>query len=272
MNRRIVAAIARKDLRVVWRSRALIVPLVAVPIVLLVFVPLGLALVPLLVADDPSSRADLLEMIASLPGPARRPFAGLPAEDAWIAIVHTQLWPPLFLLVPFMVANVIAADSFAGERERGTLEALLYTPATDRELFVGKTVAALLPAMGAAVLGVGVYAVIGNLLTWAMLGHGAFVPDLLWLVLVVWMSPAVATLGLAGMVIVSLRVRSTQEAIQMGGLLVIPLIALLVGQLRGVLLFGPVALLVVGALVWLVNVLLLRWGVRRFRRTRLMIG
>ena len=42
----------------------------------------------------------------------------------------------------FLPARLVAIESFAGERERGTLESLLALPLTDRGLAVGKTVAA----------------------------------------------------------------------------------------------------------------------------------
>lgn len=48
------------------------------------------------------------------------------------------------LLVALMVVQggmFIAIDVTAGEKERGTLESLLLTPATDREIFIGKLVA-----------------------------------------------------------------------------------------------------------------------------------
>jgi ABC-2 type transport system permease protein len=73
---------------------------------------------------------------------------------------------PLYLLVPLVVATVIAADSFAGERERGTLEALLHTPTTDRELLTGKFLAAWLPAVTVAWAGFAVYSVLANVLMW----------------------------------------------------------------------------------------------------------
>src|SRR6476619_590460 len=43
------------------------------------------------------------------------------------------------------VGLVIAADSFSGERERATLEPLLLTPATPRQIVLGKVLAALSP-------------------------------------------------------------------------------------------------------------------------------
>ena len=52
-----------------------------------------------------------------------------------------------------MTSAVIAADSFAGEKERKTLEALLYTPTTDLELFTGKVLAPWLAAVAVSTIG-----------------------------------------------------------------------------------------------------------------------
>ena len=43
-------------------------------------------------------------------------------------LVNGYLLAPLFLIVPLMVSAVLAADAFAGEKERKTLERLLHLP------------------------------------------------------------------------------------------------------------------------------------------------
>jgi len=173
------------------------------------------------------------------------------------------------LLVPFMVANVIAADGFAGERERKTLEPLLYTPATDAELFVAKLLAAWIPAVMIAFCGALVYAVIVNIVAWPVMQR-VFFPNTTWVVMVLWMAPAFAALGLGGMLLVSLRVRGMQEATQLGGLFVLPVIALVVGEVRGAILLGPLMAVGTGLLVWMIAGALLLFGVKRFKRTSLV--
>ena len=55
----------------------------------------------------------------------------------------------LFLLIlPLFLPSTIAAYSVIGEREQGTLEPVLTTPATDGELLLGKAVAPVVPAVG----------------------------------------------------------------------------------------------------------------------------
>ena len=44
-----------------------------------------------------------------------------------------------------LIGMIIGADSISGERERGTLEALLLTPASRRQIILGKFLAALSP-------------------------------------------------------------------------------------------------------------------------------
>jgi ABC-2 type transport system permease protein len=269
VNARAVWAIARKDVTVVRRSRAMMVPLVAVPVVLLVVLPAVLLLIPALTAGDPRAADEFRQVLDALPAAVRAELVGRPMEEAWLRLVHTQLWPPLFLLVPFMVANVIAADSFAGERERRTLESLLYTPPTDAELFLGKVIAAWLPGLAASALGFALYLAVVSAIG---LATGGPLPPVgaASAVLVAWVAPAVAALGLAAMVLVSMRVTRTQDAIQLGGLLVLPVVALAVGSVKGGVVLNAVALGAIGAGAWLVALALLAVGVRGFRRARLV--
>jgi ABC-2 type transport system permease protein len=269
MNWRAVRAIARKDLRVVRRSRALMLPLILVPLLIMVIVPLVLTRIPSWGLFGPDSTRDLMRILSSLPGPLRAQFASYTPEQAWIVVVNTQLLAPLMLIVPMMVASVIAADGFAGERERTTLEALLHSPVTDGELFVAKLLAAFVPAFLISLSGAMLYSVLVNVVAWPVM-HRVFFPDTTWVVLIGWVAPACAVCGLAAVLLVSLRVRGTQEAMQITALLVLPIVALVLGQARGVVLLGVAFAVIAGAIVWTLAAMLILLAVRRFRRTTLI--
>jgi hypothetical protein len=96
-----------------------------------------------------------------------------------------------------------------------------------------------------------------------------FFPNWMWIVLVVWVAPAVAVLGLSFTVAVSARVNSYQEAYQIGGVIVVPIIALVIIQVTGVLYLNVWLLFVLGVGFWVVNGVLLTVGRRAFRRSRL---
>jgi ABC-type Na+ efflux pump permease subunit len=176
---------------------------------------------------------------------------------------------PMFLIMPLMVSSVLAADSFAGEKERKTLEALLYTPTTDRELFTAKLLGAWATAIAVAFLGFIVYAVMVNAAGWHNIGH-IFFPNWMWIALVFWVTPAVAGLGLVVMVFVSVRAQGFQDAYQTGGLVVLPVLLLMVGQISGVMYFSLGIVLLVGLVIWLLDIVLLWFASKGFRRGELM--
>lgn len=264
LNITAVRAIAGRDLRIATRSRAVMIPLVVVPIVLLIVPPLVL----LLVAGSPEVLGAELRPLLSRVAPG---LDGLPADPGAqaIVLVLVYVFAPLYLLVPVMVSSVTAADSVVGERERQTLEGLLHSPTTDRELFLGKLLApwtlAIAVAVGSAVL----YGLVANLVL-AAYGVAPAFPNRAWVVLVAWVAPPAAGVGLGLIVLVSARVKTFQEASQVSGIVVVPVVGLVVAQAVGVLLFDVVMLAGLGAVLWVVTLLLMRFAVRRFRRDLLV--
>jgi type IV secretory pathway TrbD component len=72
------------------------------------------------------------------------------------------------------------------------------------------------------------------------------------------------------LVVVSARVRGFQEAYQLGGVIVLPVVALVVGQLAGVVVLDVGLAGILGAVVWLVAAAILYFASRGFRRERLL--
>ena len=81
---------------------------------------------------------------------------------SWVArygdpVIGERLIPFLLLVVgffPISFSLVIALETFVGEKERRSLEPLLATPLTDAQLYLGKTLAAMIPPLLAAYLGI----------------------------------------------------------------------------------------------------------------------
>ncbi len=264
-------AVARRDLSVVFRSSAVLLPLIIVPLVLLVVLPAAVGLMARFGADALLRSGDLETLLRNLPPPMLRSVAGLEPVGQVVVGFLAYLFAPMFLILPLMVASVIAADSFAGEKERKTLEAVLYTPTTDLELFTGKLLAAFVPALAVTLAGLVLYATVADVAAYPYV-HRLLLPNTLWMVLTLWVSPAVAGLGLGLTVVVSARVSSFQEAYQLGGVVVLPIVALVAGQAAGVLYLDVPLALLVGLGVWLLDVVLIRVGLRRFGRDTLASG
>ena len=89
--------------------------------------------------------------------------------------------------------------------------------------------------------------------------------------MILWVAPGVAALGLGVMVRVSARASTAQEANQLGGAVILPLIFLAMGQATGLLLVDLTVAFAIGGFVWSVALLLISRGAKRFSRDRLSV-
>jgi ABC-2 type transport system permease protein len=265
VNRRGVTAVVRRDLSVAMGSKAVVLPAVIVPLVLLVLLP-GVAGVAATWIDA-ATIGDLEVLLEALPASA---VGGLSPDPSLMAaeLVVVYLLAPMVLLVPVMFAAVIAADGMAGETERGTLEGLLLTPLTDRELVTAKLLAAWVPATVVGLVGGALYAVVANLAVGTQVGR-LVLPTIEFTVMVLWAGPTFAAASLAAVSLVSVRVKTTQEAFQLGGVVVLPVIALLVSQATGALLLSVWLLVGAGMVALVIAAALVAVGARSLSRTRM---
>jgi ABC-2 type transport system permease protein len=261
MNGNVVQAIARKDLKVVIRNKAVSIPLIVMPVIILVGLPAVAALMP--------KGGDVGDM-QSMMGPLQTLLVGYDEAQGLVVYLLAFMAAPFYLIMSLTVSIAGACDSFAGEKERKTLEALLYTPTTDGELLLGKLLSAWLPALGIAWGGFLLYTVTANLAAWPVMGRLWF-PTTMWVVLALWVAPAVAGLGVVAMVLISSRARTFQAAYQLGGLVILPILLLFVLPLTGVMALSAWVLALLGLLIWAIDVALLWLGRRSFRRTKLAL-
>ena len=269
MNTRAILAIVRKDLKVAVQNKGVVLPIIILPLVLFVILPWLMAYGPSLASATGTSFSDMGQIVSHMPAGLLTELSGYTADQQLTVFILVYMLAPMFLIMPLMVSSVIAADSFAGEKERKTLEALLYTPTTDRELFAAKLLGAWTAAVVVALLSFVVYAVMVNAAAWHSIQH-IFFPNWMWIALVVWVTPAVAGLGLVVMVFASVRAQGFQDAYQTGSLVVLPVLLLMVGQISGVMYFSLGVVLIVGLVIWLLDAVLLWFASKSFRRGELM--
>jgi ABC-2 type transport system permease protein len=269
MNYRAIFAIVRKDLKVAIQNKGVMVPIIVLTIVFFVLLPWLARLLPLLENMAGDSLNDIQKLLTRMPGGIQQDFSGLSLTQSITVYVLKYMMAPMFLMIPIMVASLIAADSFAGEKERKTLEALLYTPTTNRELFVAKLLSGWLAAIAVAWVGFMLYIVMANAAAWSQL-HRIFFPNAMWLVLILWAVPAIAGLGVGAMVLASSRAQGFQDANQLGGIVILPLVALFYLQVAGVMYFNVIVALLMGLAIWLLTGLSIWLGSRIFQRNRLL--
>ena len=267
-------AIARKDWIEVRQNKYAWLPMLILPILFNVLMPLVIILLMTNLKMDPkvfTSDADLEMFFRAMPESiAQFLHPEQPIQFAITTILGFML-APLFLMLPLMFSTTIAAESFAGERERKTMEALFYTPATDAELFLGKVMAAAVPSIGITWIGFAIYALILNLAPYAVFQRFWF-PLPTWWPLIFWMSPALVMLGIGFTVLISEKIPTFLGAYQTSSMTVILVMVLLISQLTGVLYLSVGIGMLLGALLWVIAGILGYFAIRTFNRAKMLTG
>ncbi len=266
MNRNRIATLIRKDLREVLRNKQALAPLLVVPLVFVVILPTGI----ILLGSNPALLASVNGLGAFLDNlPTGAMPAGLSTEQTVIYAVTIFFLAPMFLLIPVMVASVTASSSFVGEKERRTIEGLLYTPLTDRELVLGKVLTSVVLSVGLAWVSFVVYAIIVNLLGGPVMG-GMFFPTATWVIMIVLLVPLVSILATSLVVAASGRATTMQGAQGLVMLIIFPVLALVVGQATGLMLFDVTVVAIACAVFLVVDIAVYFAVVRTLNRERIL--
>ena len=165
--------------------------------------------------------------------------------------------------MPAYIPLSIATFSIIGEKQARTLEPVLATPIRTVELLTGKAVAALVPGVLAGWVTYVAFVVLASF----VYGPNLFgvVTDPSWLVGVFVLGPAVGLSSVVAGVIVSARVNDPRVAQQIGGIIIVPIIAVTLLQATGTLLVGATGYLLLAAIILVVSLLGLRAGRRAVR-------
>ena len=266
MNWNRIRAIMRKDIRSITAEKMVLIPMVIVPLMLCIVVPGAIAAMALALGEVLVTGVQYVEKLIPLyPVPGDLPT--LTDQVLFIFLNYTFL--PFFMIVPIVISTVIAANAVVGEKERKTLETLLYTPVTSRELLVAKELAVFLPAMLIAYASFLAYFLVTNGIGLAFRGI-MLVRSLVWIPGLILLVPAVSLLALSISILVSLKAKTFTEAQQTAALVVLPVLALVGAQVSGILIFSlPVVLAISAVLLGASYLLVVRIG-PRFNRERVV--
>ncbi|MFQ5922604.1 MAG: ABC transporter permease, partial [Anaerolineales bacterium] len=187
-------------------------------------------------------------------------------EEYGATIIGDRLIPFLLMIVgffPISISLVIALESFAGERERLSLEPLLATPLTDAQLYFGKIFASLLAPIGAAYLGIFVYLV-------GLLWRLGWTPAPQLLAQILLLTTAQALLMVTAAVVISTQTTSVRGANLLASFIIIPAAQLIIIESL-IMFWGRYSVLwwIVAALL-LVSLVLGRMGLHLFNREQLL--
>jgi ABC-2 type transport system permease protein len=263
--------IARTDLRQLYQSPDFWVPMVFMAAFFFVISPASL-----LYAMTKLENVDVVKKLSSalsiMPASARTALAArAPNASGAVKVsyaVAVYLFAPLAVIVPMMISTAVGANCLVGERERGTGEFLAHSPATEREIYLGKLIASLVPGYLTTLVGFAAYSVVVNTIVGPHVG-GWFFPTPQWWILMIWVVPPFLAITLSVVLRLSARVKSAAAAQQASGLVTLPLIMVAYAQTSGGL-FGSGREILTGALAWVIAGAGLWSGARAVSRGRLL--
>ncbi|WP_270169116.1 ABC transporter permease subunit [Paenibacillus sp. SYP-B4298] len=256
MNNRVVRAIAVKDMTSIWRTSKVWLGLVILPLLLGVIFPTAMAAAGRWMDISTLSGGRLNELLKQLQGVELSGGSLSTLNHQFIDYMLNYMFIPIFMLIPVINAMMIAVNSFISEKERRTLESLLFAPIEVKELFLAKLLAAFIPAYGSALCSFVLCSISVNLIVYPMFGSLMLV-GAKWLLIMLWVIPVFTITAILCSVLVSARVRSFQEGQQVAGIIVLPIIGLIVGQSSGAVVLSPLLLALLGAVLLVINVVLL---------------
>jgi ABC-type Na+ efflux pump permease subunit len=260
-------ALARKDWLELLRNRQALVPVIIVPLIFVVVLP---ALVILagnssFISVPAGDLEDFVEIFPESLVPD-----GYSAEQTLVYAAITYMFAPFFLIIPVMIASISASSSFVGEKERRTLEGLLYTPLSNRELVLAKVLASFIPAVVFTWASFIVFTVLVNSLAWTLF-DGPFFPNWTWVLMALFLVPLVAFLSVLLIVAVSQRSTTMQSAQGASVFLVLPIIGALISQASGLFFFDVTVVAIAIVLVALIDLAAFWLVVRSFQRESLLL-
>lgn len=257
-----VLGVTKKDWKGYKKSKELLIPMVLLPMMFAVFLPFVM-LIPLILGLPIEGE--------EAPSWFQRTFPGLTESQAFAVFVSKIMSVPFLLFLPTALSMAMGSDSFAGEKERRTIEQLLATPLSDEELFIGKALACALPSVGVSLLSFGIFSAIVDIVTYDYFGR-ILLPDATVAVAALITSPLLALFAVGMVVLLSLRVKRVRDAQQLGGLVLLPALGIFLTSMTGLIVLNDRVLLLISAILLAVDLLLIKISSRAFNRDRIISG
>jgi ABC-2 type transport system permease protein len=268
MNMRRAWIVARTDLKQLAQARDYWMPMVALGAIFFLVVP-TILLLTITKIGDITIVNQISKTLSILPKAAQAQIQGTTPAGRTAYALAVFLFAPVAVVVPLTISTAVGAATLVGERERGTGEFLAHSPATAREIYLGKLLASLIPGYGTTIIGFGCYALVVNLIAADDVGHWFF-PTTRWWILMLWVIPPFLAFTLSIVLRLSARVKSTAAAQQASGLVSLPLIMVAYSQSTGALFGASISGWWVGAVMWVIAIASLSRGVRSVTRARLL--
>ena len=255
-------ALIKKDMGSVTSNKQVFAVLLIVPIVLTIALP---SIFVFVISFAPDAASDFQKLLDMLPAPNGE----YSQQQQIFSLILNQIMPSFFLIIPIMASSVMAASSFVGEKEKHTLETLLYSPLSLGRLFQSKILAGFSVGMMISYSSFAAMLLVMELESFFLTGN-LLLPAASWLAIMLLIAPAISLIAIAVTVRSSAKAQTIEEAQQRAVFLIFPILALLIGQFTGIILISAGLLWGVGIVLAALAILLVKRAAGNFTYEKLL--
>jgi len=262
MNMKKIRLIVEKEFDEIMKNKMILGSILLMPLLFAIVIPLAM-LIPALLTPDQLDSNETMSLTSNVPG-----VEGMNAQEAFIVFM-TSAMLPFFMILPVFLPTIISSYSIIGEKRNRTLEPLLAAPISIDDILIGKTVAALLPGLVFTWIAAAIFSALVWLITHNIV-HRILVPDLTWLIGLFVLGPLLAFLGVMITVIISSRVNDPRSAQQVSVVLILPVMAIFMAQMLGLMMINTTIVIVVCIVTFFVDLAVIKIGSKLFDREEIL--
>ena len=257
-------AIIKKDIGGITANKRMLTALIIVPLVMAVMLP---AIFIFTILFTPVESPDMQQMLQMFD------FSKMKKSDnvqkILLELILNYVMPLFFVMIPIMASSVMAASSFVGEKEKNTLETLLYCPLSLKDIFSAKILASFLLSMAVSVSSFIIMMITVQVLLFIFMGS-MVLPNINWLIMMLLVSPAASLIAINLIVRGSAKAQSFEESQQTSVFLVLPVILLVMGQFTGIMMISALLFFIIGAALALIAVFMFKGAFGKFNYEALL--
>lgn len=255
--------LVRKEWAEVFRNRLVIFSVSFMPLIFSA-IPLGILYSMRGTADASSMASEFNVAFEQLSA-----MCGALSELECAQFLIVQQFMVLFLMMPAIIPVTIASYSIVGEKNTHTLEPLLATPISTGQLLAGKALAAAIPAVVATLASFAIFAT-GTYFLAVSPAVALQLLSPLWLIGIFVVGPLLSLAGVSLAVMISSRVNDPRAAEQLSVVIILPVMAIFIGQLMGAVVINQSFLLLVAGALVLLDSALLFFATQLFQRENIL--
>lgn len=249
----------RKDINLFWKSRYIRTFMFLIPVIFALFLPVFFLVA---ICLSPDIGYDLL--IDMLP----MEYTDYTVQQALFYVFIKSVCPMLYLLVVCLMSSVGTLCEFVGERENGTMETLVRVPIPAKKIFKCKCAANITNAVlisYTSFLALSIVISLGNIIL-----SVPFFFDMTWAVIILFLTPALILFSQLMLFRITLKEKTYLDAFCACGYIIIPFLALFMGQFAGIYTVSAFFLLLISLILIFTDIIMTKRIIKKLSPQMLM--